>query len=233
MCMKDGFEYYYNNVPGKGLCRNNLIYTSLISKDRKTFCQWYYNDEGYHGGHNQVVDPALMEEKFNREVEGLIYMDNQGFSDLIPEFDVDFKEKKVYLTIDGSDMWELSGCVGNDYSTVVPDWDEQMLKILQAHYDIGMYKYSLHPSSYFVVDGQLKSMNYFFTYFEDEPYISLRSVMSHISEDRQADLFPKMAAMGIDVDTPTPHKEIQMLAFDSFKTNFRDDVMEKAKEIYL
>ena len=95
--MKDNYEYYYNNVPGKGLCRNNLIYTSLISKDRKTFCQWYYNDTDYHKGHNQVVDPALMEEKFNREVEGLVYMDDQGFSDLIPKFDIDFNEKKIYL----------------------------------------------------------------------------------------------------------------------------------------
>src|SRR6056297_2751093 len=112
MCMSTKFEYYYNNVPDKGLCRNNLIYTSLISKDRKTFCQWYYNDEGYHGGHNQVVDPKLMQEKFDREVEGLIYMDDQGFSDLIPEFDIDFKERKIYLTIDGPDMWELAGCVG-------------------------------------------------------------------------------------------------------------------------
>ena len=56
--------------------------------------------------------------------------------------------------------------------------------------------------------------------------------MSHISEDRQADLFPKMIAAGIDVDAPTQHQKIQLLAFDSFKTNFRDDVMEKAKEIY-
>ena len=231
--MKDNYEYYYNNVPGKGLCRNNLIYTSLISKDRKTFCQWYYNDTDYHKGHNQVVDPALMEEKFNREVEGLIYMDDQGFSDLIPEFDIDFNEKKIYLKIDGPDMWELAGCTGTDYSSVVPDWDKQMLNILQAHYDIGLYKYSLHPSSYFVVDGQLKSMNYFFTYFEDQPYISLRSVMSHISEERQADLFPKMAAAGIDVDQPTPHREIQLLAFESFRTNFRDDVMEAAKQIYV
>ena len=231
--MKDNYEYYYNNVPGKGLCRNNLIYTSLISKDRKTFCQWYYNDTDYHKGHNQVVDPALMEGKFNREVEGLVYMYDQGFSDLIPEFDIDFNEKKIYLKIDGPDMWELAGCTGTDYSSVVPDWDKQMLNILQAHYDIGLYKYSLHPSSYFVVDGQLKSMNYFFTYFEDEPYISLRSVMSHISEERQADLFPKMAAAGIDVDQPTPHREIQLLAFESFRTNFRDDVMEVAKQIYV
>lgn len=231
--MSINYEYYYNNVPSKGLCRNNLIYTSLISEDRKTFCQWYYNDTDYHKGHNQIVDPELMEEKFNREVEGLIYMDDQGYSDLIPEFDIDFKEKKIYLTIDGPDMWELAGCTGTDYSSVVPDWDKQMLNILQAHYDIGLYKYSLHPSSYFVVDGQLKSMNYFFTYFEDEPYISLRSVMSHISEERQADLFPKMAAAGIDVDQPTPHNAIQLLAFESFRTNFRDDVMEAAKQIYV
>jgi len=40
--MNTDFEYYYNFVPGKGMCRNNLIYTSLISPDGLTFCQWYY-----------------------------------------------------------------------------------------------------------------------------------------------------------------------------------------------
>jgi hypothetical protein len=56
--------------------------------------------------------------------------------------------------------------------------------------------------------------------------------MSHISEDRQADLFPKMAALGIDVDVATPFKDIQMLAFESFKTNFPADVMDECKKIY-
>jgi hypothetical protein len=56
--------------------------------------------------------------------------------------------------------------------------------------------------------------------------------MSHISEERQADLFPKMEAAGINVDAPTEHQKIQLLAFDSFKTNFPNEVMEKAKAIY-
>ena len=56
------YEYYYNNVPGDGPSRNNLIYTSLISTDKKTFVQWYYNDVTYHKNQNQVVDPAKMEE---------------------------------------------------------------------------------------------------------------------------------------------------------------------------
>ena len=61
-------KYYYNNVPGQGLCRNNLIYTSLISEDKKLFCKWYHNDTEYHKGKNQVVDPDKMEEKWIREV---------------------------------------------------------------------------------------------------------------------------------------------------------------------
>ena len=230
--MNTNFEYYYNNVPNKGLCRNNLIYTSLISKDKKTFCQWYYNDTEYHYGHNQVVDPSLMKEKFDREVMYLHLMGTY-YPDMVPKYDIDLINKKIYLEIDGVDMWELAGCQGDDYSKVIPDWDIQMLNIFKAHKELGLYKYSLHPSSYFIVDGKLKSMNYFFTYDKDDANISLRSVMSHISEDRQADLFPKMTAAGIDVDAPTAHKDIQLLAFESFKTNFCNDVMEKAKQIYV
>ena len=229
--MDTNFEYYYNNVPGKGLCRNNLIYTSLISKDRKTFCQWYHNDTDYHRGQNQVVDPSLMQEKFDREIKYLTTM-SQVYPDMVPKHKIDFLNKKIYLEIDGPDMWERAGCTGTDYSHIVSDWDVQMLKIFAAHKSLGLYKYSLHPSSYFIVNGKLKSMNYFFTYDNDDSNISLRSVMSHISEDRQKDLFPKMAEAGIDIDQPTPHSEIQLLAFESFKTNFRNEVMDQAKNIY-
>ena len=231
--MKQQFQYYYNNVPNKGLCRNNLIYTSLISTDKKIFCQWYYNDIRYHGRHNKVVDPNLMDEKWEREIKFLTLM-SKHYPQHVPEiYDIDHQNRKLYLVIDGPDMWELAGCQGLDYSQVLPDWDTQMLEIIQAHKDIGLYKYSMHPSSYFVVNGKLKSINYFFTYDSSDTDIKLRNVLSHVSEDRQRDLFPKMAAAGIDVDAATPHSQIQHLAFDSFKTNFRNDVMEKAKEIYV
>ena len=230
--MNTDFEYYYNFVPGKGMCRNNLIYTSLISPDGLTFCQWYYNDEGYHGGHNQVVDPNLMQEKFDREVEYLLLM-QKHYPQHVPEIkDINLEERKIYLGVQRADLWEESGPSAQEYERVLKDWDTQMLEIIQAHKDLGLYKYSMHPSSYWVVDGKLKSMNYFFTYDDNDDDISLRSVMSHISEDRQADLIPKMEAAGIDVDAPTEHQKIQLLAFDSFKTNFPDEVMEKAKAIY-
>ena len=231
--MQTEYEYYYNDVPGKGLCRNNLIYTSLVSKDKKTFCQWYHNDTEYHKGQNQVVDPALMEEKWLREVNFITQMRN-AFPDLVPKItNIDLERRKLYFEIDGPDFWQLAGPTVQDYDSVLPTWREQMLDIMKAHKALGIYKYSLHPSSYFVVNGQLKSINYFFCYRDNDPAISLRSVMSHISEDRQADLFPKMANMGIDVDAPTPHKQIQLLAFESFKTNFPADFMDECKKLYV
>jgi len=231
--MKTQFEYYYNDVPGKGLCRNNLIYTSLISKDRKTFCQWYHNDTDYHRGQNQVVDPKLMEEKWLREVNFITQMRN-NYPNLVPKIlEINLEQRKLYLEIDGVDFWQKAGPVKQDYDSVLPNWRSQMFDIFQAHKKLGIYKYSLHPSSYFIVDGQLKSINYFFCYKDHDPEISLRSVMSHISEDRQSDLFPKMAAMGIDVDATTPFKSIQLLAFESFKTNFPSDFMDECKKLYV
>jgi hypothetical protein len=231
--MQTEFEYYYNDVPGKGLCRNNLIYTSLISKDRKTFCQWYHNDLTYHLDQNQVVDPSLMEEKWNREIAFLTEM-SWKYPDLVPKIlEINYNKRKIYLEIDGIDFWQAADPIKQEYNKVLPDWRSQMLKIFRAHKSLGIYKYSLHPSSYFVINGQLKSINYFFCYKDTEPMISLQSVMSHISEDRRADLFPKMKSLGIDINKLTPFRDIQFLAFESFKTNFPADFMDECKQLYV
>lgn len=230
--MNTEFEYYYNNVPGKGLCRNNLIYTSLVNKDKTVFQQWYHNDTDYHKGQNQIVDPKLMTEKWKREMHFLHNME-YFFPDTVPEIlEVSVPERKIYLKIDGVDFWQQSLDTGKTFDELLPSWKEQMLDIFKAYKKLGWYKFSLHPSSYFIVDGRLKSINYFFTYNQEDNPISLRSVMSHISEDRQADLLPKMAAMGINVDAITPFKDIQLLAFESFKTDFPADLMDEAKRIY-
>jgi len=227
------YHYYYNQVPGELPWRNNLIYTSLISDDKKTFVQWYVNDSEYHQGQNQVVDPALMKEKWLREVNFITQMRNR-FPDLVPTIiNIDLEKKKLYLEIDGVDLWQRSLDRNNcPFEEIVPDWQDQMLAILSAHKSLGIYKYSLHPSSYFVVNGKLKSINYFFTYRFNEPPITINSFLSHISENRRIELRKQSQAMGIDWETPTPLIDIQLLAFESFSNNYPRDFIEKAKTIY-
>jgi hypothetical protein len=91
-----------------------------------------------------------------------------------------------------------------NYEKVLPDWQEQMLAIIKAHKELGVYKYSMHPSSYFVVDGKLKSINYFFTYRDSEPNISIKDVESHIYSTRQDEMRKHIESLGIVWDEPQP-----------------------------
>jgi hypothetical protein len=223
------YSYYYNNVPGVGLSRNNLIYTSLISTDQKTFVQWYHNDTEYHKGQNQVVDPTKMEEKWLREVNYLTQMRN-SYPDLVPTIkNIDLDHKKLYLEIDGPDFWERAGCDMANYDSVLPDWQEQMLEIIKTHKKLGWHKYSMHPSSYFVVDGKLKSINYFFTYHSREPNIAIKEVESHIHSNRQEEMRKHLESLGIEWNTPQPWAIMDQLCWASFSTNYPADFIEKLK----
>jgi len=223
------YKYYYNNVPGEGPSRNNLIYTSLISDDKKTFVQWYHNDSEYHKGKNQVVDPDKMDEKWNRELH---YLSNMAWHnpDLVPKIvEVNVPERKIYLQIDGPDFWEQAGCNHNNFDKVLPGWQDQMLAIIQAHKERGWHKYSMHPSSYFIVDGQLKSINYFFTYHKDEPNVSIADVESHIHTNRQTEMRKHLESLGIEWDKPQPWEVMDQLCWASFSTNYPADFIERVK----
>lgn len=221
------YNYYYNNVPGSGLCRNNLIYTSLISTDKKTFVQWYYNDIEYHGSQNQVVDSDKMDEKWTRELKYLRLM-QQNYPDHIPEIiDIDIKNKKIYLAIQDNDFWELSACNQENYDNTLPDWQNQMLEILQSYKKLNIHKYSLHPSSYFIVDGKLKSINYFFTYHELESNISISDVESHIYITRQNEMRKHLEKLGIQWHIPQSWSTLDKLCFESFRTNYPVEFIDK------
>lgn len=223
------YEYYYNDVPGVGKTRNNLIYTSLVSTDKKVFVQWYHNDTEYHQGKNQVVDPEKMDEKWHREMH---YLHNMAyyFPDLVPEIlEVNVPDRKIYLKIDGPDFWEQARCDQKNYDSVLPDWQDQMCNIIKTHKDRGWHKYSMHPSSYFVVDGKLKSINYFFTYSHNEPRISIKEVESHIHSNRQAEMRKHLDTLGIDWNTPQSWEVMDRLCWQSFSTNYPEEFIERVK----
>ena len=226
------FSYYYNQVPGAGAQRNNLIYTSLISDDQKTFVKWFYNDSDYHKGQNEVVDPEKMYEKWCREIKYITLM-SKRFPDLVPEIlDIDHKKQKLYLRIDGADFWNRANCAIENYNNVVSNWEQQMITIAKAHKSLGLYKYSMHPSSYFLVDGYLKSINYFFVYHESEGQISIKDHSSHIHSSRQKIVKEQVEKMNISWDSPEDLKTLQHLCFESFRSNYPNNFTEELKKVY-
>jgi hypothetical protein len=194
------------------------------------FIQWYHNDTDYHKGKNQVVDPTKMEEKWLREVNYLTQMRNV-YPELVPTIkNIDLNERKLYLEIDGPDFWEQSGCDMMNYDSVLPDWQEQMLNIIKTHKKLGWHKYSMHPSSYFIVDGKLKSINYFFTYKDSEPNVSIQDVESHIYITRQDEMRKHLDTLGIEWHKPQSWAIMDQLCWASFSTNYPAEFIERVKE---
>jgi hypothetical protein len=203
-----------------------------MSEDKKTFVQWYYNDTEYHKGQNEIVDSKLMEEKFHRELHFLHNMQHHNPTMVPKILEVNIPERKIYLEVDGADFWNRANCDQTNYDSILPNWQEQMLAILQAHKDRGWYKFSLHPSSYFVVDGILKSINYFFTYSSNEGPISIADHASHIYSTRQEIMRKQIESLGLSWDKKEPLDKLQHLCFESFRNNYPDNFIEKAKRIY-
>jgi len=206
------------------------VYTSLISKDKQVFCQWYHNDGIYHGGKNEVVDPELMDEKFEREVKFLKIMRDE-YPQHVPSYRLDYEWKKIYLEIDGIDFWNKADCKIENYDKVLPDWQEQMLEILHAHKELGLHKYSMHPSSYFIVDGKLKSMNYFFTYYNSEPNVSIQEVESHLSVNRREKMKQHLETLNIQWNTPQTWETMDKLCWNSFRANYPQEFIENALNV--
>jgi hypothetical protein len=200
-----------------------------MSEDNSVFVQWYHNDTEYHQGKNQVVSPDKMEEKWLREVNYLTQMRNKH-PDLVPKIlEIDLEHKKIFLEVEGPDFWEQAGCLTENFDRVLPDWQEQMLNIIQVHKNMGLHKYSMHPSSYFVVDGKLKSINYFFTYRETEPTISIADVESHIYTTRQDEMRKHLERLGIEWDKPQPWRVMDDLCWASFSTNYPKEFIERVR----
>lgn len=225
------YSYYYNNIPGVGLTRNNLVYTSLISDDQKTFVQWYHNDTEYHFGQNEIVDSDKMEEKWQREIKFLTVM-SQHYKHHVPEIlEINYSQRKIYLAIDGLDFWNRSACSGDNYDSTLTDWQDQMIDILTAHRQMGIHKYSMHPSSYFVVDRKLKSINYFFSYYNNEPWVSVAEVQSHIHSNRQQEIRKYLDSLNIKWNQPQPWPIMDQLCWNSFRNNYPEDFIQRAMNV--
>ena len=156
-----------------------------------------------------------------------------GYPDMVPTvLDIDYKNRKIYLQIQGDDFWQQAMDNNTSFDELLPNWELQMLEIIQAHKRLGLYKYSMHPSSYFIVDGQLKSINYFFVYHKTEGPISIQDHQSHISTDRQTQMRKIVEEMGISWTEPHELNLLQKLCFESFSSNYPRDFIERAKKIY-
>jgi len=224
------WDYYYNLEGGEQV-RANLVYTPYVSVDKKTFCMSFNRDPGYHSDsdENAQWNDDLLTERFNRELE--FYFRAGKTMPTLKIIDLDIRARKIYLEWHGDDFY-MQGYMNGGFGRVLPDWQEQWLTRMEQMWNAGIVKMSLHPNSWVSKDGVLVPFNWFFSYCDSEQVV-IRDVLQQISPGRQEKLSKVLSSAGMDVDTPYNAKYLQRITFDSFRSNYPADLIDRALKLQL
>ena len=215
------WQFYYN-LEGTEQVRANLVYTPYVSADNKTFCMSFNRDPGYHPPSNDWTEQDL-EDRFMKEV--LFHERAESVMPTLQLLDIDMSNRKIFLEWHGDDFYMQSLKAGG-YDNVLPDWQEQWRTRIKQMWSSNIVKISLHPNSWVAHEGTLIPFNWFYSYDMDENAV-IRDMLKQISPARQAKMQAELDKVGLELDTPYPIKELQVIAFNSFRTNYPADLIDK------
>lgn len=216
---------YYYNLEGSEEVRANLVYTPYISPDKKTLCMSFNRDVGYHKYDYENVNwtDLLLDDRFNREV--LFHSRASKVMPTLDLIDIDATNRNLYFKWYGDDFY-MQGLSAGGYDKVLFDWQQQWQDRVTSMWNAGFVKCSLHPNSWVAVDGTLIPFNWFFCYDTKEEGITIKSLLVQISNQRQDKLFKVLENNGVDINYPYSSKELQRVAFDSFRSNYPAELID-------
>lgn len=213
------WKYYYN-LEGDTQVRANLVYTPLVSPDKTTFCMDFNRDTNYHiySEENQLWTDNMLTDRFERELKYHSLM-----SKVMPTLrikDVDYDNRRIFLEWFGDDFYMQSLNRGG-FDNVLSNWQEQWIDRIQTMKNNNIVKISLHPNSWVAHNDVLYPLNWFFCIDKTEPPTTIRHYLCQISSNRQEKL------AGLDLDKLLTPVEMQYIAFNSFKSNYPESLIDR------
>jgi len=158
----------------------NMVYTPLENKENNILCMYFDHTNAY-----QTTDLAqwlperpdytkeLVDYVFYREVKYLTLFQDKPWAPNIIE--IDYNTKQIFIEWGGETLNHIIYS-GRNIVDVLPNWEEQMLGILQDIIDSGYYKVSLYPHCYFISNGVLKTFDFYATAGKEFPYMYLNDI---------------------------------------------------------
>lgn len=221
------WDHYYN-LEGDEWVRANLVYTPYVSPDKKTFCMSFNRDPEYHKYPEEEVlwNEEELETRFQRELE--FQRRASKFMPTLRIKDADYVHRTIFLEWPGDDF--LTQRMKNP--DICPDWQEQWTELIKKMWMAKISKFSLHPNSWTVRNGELVPFNWFFSYDTNEKPIAIRSVLRQISAGRLEKMQAVLAEHGLDLDTPYPIPLLQEVAFNSFRANYPQELIDNIIKLH-
>ena len=219
------WKFHYNIENGEEV-RSNLVYTPYVSPDGKTLVMSFNRDTLYHQWpeENDKWTEEMLTDRFMRELNFHSIARNAGIP-VLPIKDVDMVRRQI--AIEWHEDFLMQSIQGGGYDNVLPDWKAQWLDRISQMWEAGIYKFSMHPNSWVAIDGKLVPFNWFFSFTEDEPPITIRDFLIQISLGRLEKLELVLKSFDMDLDTPYDVKTLHRICFHSFKANYPQPLIDQ------
>jgi hypothetical protein len=158
----------------------NMVYTPLVNKENTVLCMYFDHTNAYQTTDLEWWLPTrpdyteeLVDYVFKREVKYLALFQDRTWA--VNIIDIEFDTKKIFIEWGGESLNHIIYS-GRDLDKILPDWQEQMLGILQDITNLGYYKVSLYPHCYTIQHGILKTFDFYATAGKEFPYMYLSDI---------------------------------------------------------
>lgn len=166
------------------------VYETLVNEDKTIMC---FRFRPYNAEADKTYAEELVQSSFEREVRNLDAV--KGYPWAPEVISIDHDSRTIFL------KWYEKCCDlldkdGVDFSTIAPNWQEQLEQIVRDLHKLELYKVSFYPNCfYFDANGKLRTYMFYTvsTYAEQPIDISFYEAM--LNEDRMA-MIRKLAPSG-------------------------------------
>jgi serine/threonine protein kinase len=174
------WDYYYKMTPAGNLRESNLLYTPYINPERDTMCIHYALNSDYQT--KQQATQEVVDFFFQRELRFLKELKHLSCTPTVLE--VNEEEQKILIEFPGETLSQIINDPNRNIDKELPDWEQQVVGVLQELKDNGYLKVSLYPHCFFITeDKKVKTLDYYAVIPLDDPYIERQKIQSMIGPD--------------------------------------------------
>lgn len=174
------WKYYYKIDQKLTAMPSNMLYSPKINDSGDILCMHYCKDNTYRQPND--ITEEVIDFFFKRELRFLTELKDLDFTPTILE--VNEQERQIFIEWNHETLSQIVNDSSRSIDKEIPDWKEQLYKIITGLDNRGYFKVALYPHCFFVdKNKKIKTIDYYAVVPKNERFIERSIIESIIGKD--------------------------------------------------
>lgn len=175
------WKYYFKLTSDGHLSASNLLYTPTTNPEGTIMCMHYCSDPDYRNT-DLIISEDVINWFFNREVKFLKELSHLDSTPAV--YEVDIKNRKIFIEWNKETLAQIMFDPNRNLDNELPNWQEQIRKVLTDIKKEDCWKMSLYPHSFYISkDNKLKTIDFYSVVPYTEQFIERNIIEDIIGKD--------------------------------------------------